>query len=165
MTFLIDGYNLLHAIGLARATMPAAQFERARTRLLDWLAEGAQSRAELLVVFDAQHAQGPSPETVHRDVRVRFASGRTADDLIEELIAAEAKPESLTVVSNDSRVREAARRAACAVATCEEFIDWLISSQPRGVDTHRSPEAAKPEPTSSDMEELLHVFSKPKPKG
>ena len=110
MTFLIDGYNLMHAAGLAHRAMPAVQFDRARTRFLDWLADGAKARAELRVVFDAQQAPTPSLESIHRGVRVRFAFGQTADDLIEELVATEQQPKSLTVVSNDSRAREAARR-------------------------------------------------------
>jgi hypothetical protein len=96
-------------------------------------------------------------------VRVRFAFRQTADDLIEELVAVEQRPAALTVVSNDSRVRESARRAECALATCEEFIDWLITP-PRGASATNSPEADKPEPTSIDVNELLSIFSKPKPK-
>ena len=169
MTFLIDGYNLMYAAGLATRAMPTAQFERARTRFLDWLADGAKNRAELRVVFDAQRAPTPSLETVHRGVRVRFAFRQTADDLIEQLVAEEPKPHAVTVVSNDSRVREAARRAECVTLSCEEFMDWLISAsgaQEQGVDTPRSPqpEQEKPEPTTGDVDELLPVFNKPKPK-
>lgn len=163
MKFLIDGYNLMHAVGLASRAMPAAKFERARTKLLDWLADGVNDRAEIRVVFDAQKAPARSAESVHRGVRVRFAFDQTADDLIEELIAAERKPKSLTVVSNDSQVREAARRGGCTVFACEEFVDWLLSrEQHQGADAPRSPE--KPEPTSRDVDELLNVFSKPKRK-
>ncbi|MBN9121586.1 MAG: NYN domain-containing protein [Planctomycetes bacterium] len=164
MTFLIDGYNLMHAAGLATRAMPPAQFDRARERFLDWLADGIVGRGTTVrVVFDAQQAPSPSLESVHRGVRVRFAFRRTADDLIEELVAVEPKPAALTVVSNDSRVRESGRRAECLLATCEEFIDWLITpptdGPPRG-----SPEADKPEPTPTDVDELHDVFSKPTPK-
>lgn len=162
MTFLIDGYNLMHAVGLASRTMPATQFNRARTRLLDWLADGVKDRAELRVVFDAQHAPTPSLETLHRGVRVRFAFGQTADDLIEELIAFEARPELLTVVSNDSRVRESGRRAGCVPSTCEAFIDWLQRPPQPEAGVPHSPE--KPEPTPRDVDELLPIFSNPKPK-
>jgi predicted RNA-binding protein with PIN domain len=166
VTFLIDGYNLMHAAGLAHRAMPGAQFDRARTRLLDWLADGAKDRAEVRVVFDAQEAPAPSLETVHRGVRVMFAFRQTADDLIEALVAIEPRPELLTVVSNDSRVRESARRAGCPAFTCAEFIDWLIS--PAGAraqgDRNRAPDGDKPLPTSGDVDELLSVFNKPKPK-
>jgi predicted RNA-binding protein with PIN domain len=166
VTFLIDGYNLMHAAGLAHRAMPAAQFDRARARFLDWLADAAKDRAELRVVFDAQQAPTPSLETVHRGVRIRFAFRRTADDLIEELVAVEQQPELLTVVSNDSRVREAARRSTCSTFTCAEFIDWLISpSSAPGAETHPlDGEQDKPHPTSEEVDELFPVFNKPKPK-
>jgi hypothetical protein len=166
VTFLIDGYNLMHAAGLAHRAMPAAQFDAARARFLDWLADGARDRAELRVVFDAQQAPVPSLETVHRGVRVRFAFRQTADDLIEELVAVEQRPKLLTVVSNDSRVREAARRAECITCTCAEFIDWLITPEnPQPGATH-SPEADKPIPsiTDEDKDEWLSAFTTPKPK-
>ncbi len=164
MTFLIDGYNLMYAAGLASRGMPAAQFDRARERFLDWLADGAKGRdATLRVVFDAQQAPSPSLESVHRGVRVRFAFRRTADDLIEELVATWPKPAALTVVSNDSQVREAGRRAECLLASCEEFIDWLITP-PASATASDAPETDKPEPTPTDVSELLDVFSKPKPK-
>jgi predicted RNA-binding protein with PIN domain len=166
VTFLIDGYNLMHAAGLAHRAMTGARFDRARTRFLDWLADGAKDRAEVRVVFDAQEAPAPSLEAVHRGVRVRFAFRQTADDMIEQLVEHEPRPELLTVVSNDSRVRESARRAGCASFTCAEFIDWLISpAVPREQDNRTgAPEGDKPQPTSGDVDELLPVFNKPKPK-
>jgi hypothetical protein len=163
VTFLIDGYNLMHAAGLVSRATPAARFDRARTRFLDWLADGARDRAELRVIFDAQQAPSPSLEAVHRGVRVRFAFRQTADDLIEELVAVEPRPAALTVVSNDSRVCEAARRATCATLTCAEFIDWLIDDRMPG-EAPAPPEPDKPEPTSDDVNDLLPIFNKPKPK-
>jgi hypothetical protein len=163
VTFLIDGYNLMYAAGLASRSMGAAQFDRARTRFLDWLADSAKDRGELRVVFDALQAPSPSLESLHRGVRVRFAFAQTADDLIEDLVAIEQKPAALTVVSNDTRVREAARRAECVIATCEEFIDWLITPETPGADASAEQET-KPEPTPDDVDSLLQVFSKPKPK-
>lgn len=164
MTYLIDGYNLMHAAGLATRQMGAAQFDRARVRFLDWLADSTKGRPDALrVVFDAQQAPAPSLESVHRGVRVRFAFRRTADDLIEELVGTEARPELLTVVSNDSQVREAGRRAGCVLASCEEFMDWLINP-PAAPPANGSGEADKPDPTPTDVDELLNVFSKPKGK-
>ena len=60
-------------------------------------------------------------------------------------------------------VAEAGRRAECLLATCEEFIDWLITP-PTDAPANGSAEADKPEPTSTDVDELLNVFSKPKKK-
>jgi hypothetical protein len=162
MTYLIDGYNLMYAAGIAARAMPAAQFDRARARFLDWLADGTTGRpVAVRVVFDAQQAPTPSLESLHRGVRVRFAYRRTADDLIEELVATEPRPKLLTVVSNDARVREAGRRAECPLATCEEFMDWLLNGdKPQGSGAPDGEE--KPEPKPDDVDELLNVFTKPK---
>ncbi len=166
MTFLIDGYNLMHAAGLAHRAMAGARFDHARTRLLDWIAAGARGRARVLVVFDAQQAPSPSLETVHRGVRVRFAYRQTADDVIEQLVEVEPRPDLLTVVSNDGRVREAARRAACPTLTCPEFVDWLISPPRPQAETDHPAESDKPIPsvTDEDKDEWLNVFNTPKPK-
>jgi uncharacterized protein len=143
MRYLIDGYNLLHAIGLARTYGGRAGWDRARAQLLDWLADRHGSNvADVTVALDAQNARGPGVVSeVHRGLRVMRKFGRSADDLIEDLVAAEASPESLTVVSNDARVRSAAARRGCHYLKCGEYVDALMSP-PRA--------AAAPAPAEKD---------------
>ena len=165
MVYLIDGYNLMHAVGLASRSLPAGRLDRARTRFLDWLADAAAGRAgSLRVVFDAGKVTTHSPERVHRGVRVLFATGRTADELIEELVEDEPRPALLTVVSNDGQVRESGRRRGCGVFECEEFVDWLIAE--RGPEAVREPGPEKPVPEVSAAEQAawLAAFSQPKKK-
>jgi predicted RNA-binding protein with PIN domain len=164
VTFLIDGYNLLHAVGLASAKLPAGRLERARQRLLDWLADVSEGRgATLRVVFDAKAAPAASPEADHRGVRVAFAFRRTADELIEETVGAERRPDLITVVSNDAQVREAARRRGCGLHTCEEFVDWLVAGR-AGSRPLAAPESDKPEPsaTPDELAAWLAAFSRPR---
>jgi predicted RNA-binding protein with PIN domain len=159
VVYLIDGYNLLHAVGLAGRTPPGT-LDRARTRLLDWLADAARDRnAVLRVVFDAAATSRRSTEEDHRGVRVLFATGRTADELIEELVNADPRPDRLTVVSNDAQVQEAARRRGCGVRTCQGFTDWLIGEN--GAPTTPAPETEKPAPdaTPDEMAAWLAAFS------
>lgn len=148
MTFLIDGYNLMHAVGLVRVGLPAKELAPARARFLDWLADAARGRPDTLrVVFDAVHGPAPTGEFAHRGVRVRFAFGQTADDQIEELLAAA----PAAVVSNDGRVREAGRRRGGAVFTCQEFVDWLIAP-PREPDAPPPPDDKPvPPPTAAEF--------------
>jgi len=165
VTFLIDGYNLMYAVGLLRQGVPAGGLERARNRFLDWLATAAKDRAALLrVVFDALSAPKASAESDHRGVRVLYAYRQTADDLIEELLSAETMPARITVVSNDTRLQTAGHRCGAAVHTCEQFVDWLIDDS-QGTPPP-PPEPDKPEQTATadEMAAWLTAFSVPKRK-
>ena len=129
MRYLIDGYNLLHAIGLARTYGGRAGWDRARVQLLDWLADRhGPTSADVTVALDAQNARGPGViSETHRGLRVLRKPGRSADDLIEDLVTAESSPETLTVVSNDARVRSAAARRGCRHLKCGEYVDVLMT--------------------------------------
>src|SRR4051794_36137655 len=112
MTFLIDGYNLLFALGLAGKRTDPKLFEAARGRLLDWVhaAHGTNVGA-VTVVFDGVNApEGSTPVHSDRGLHVRFAVGQLADDVIEEIIRADRHPDRLTVVSSDHRIQNAAKR-------------------------------------------------------
>lgn len=167
MTFLIDGYNLMHAVGMLGVGPVAGGLEHARNKFLDWLVAASGKKPEKLrVVFDAEKGRGPSPETNYRGVRVRFAYRRTADDDIEELLAGERQPAQVTVVSNDVRVQDAGRHRGTAVNTCEEFVDWLIADVKKPSAILGKPDDQKQEPISSpdEMAAWLAAFSAPPPK-
>ena len=114
MSLLIDGYNLLNAVGIVGRGVGRSSLERSRRALLNFLAESldAEEAARTTVVFDAADAPRGLPRVVeHRGLTVRFAAGYAdADTLIEELIRAETAPRRLTVVSSDHRLQRAARR-------------------------------------------------------
>jgi hypothetical protein len=149
MFYLIDGYNLLHAMGAMRSRMGPAGLERARGRLLGLLRGALGEEAHhVTVVFDAAHAPpGAAPQQEHHGIHVRFASREgEADDLIEELIRQASAPKQLAVVSDDHRLQKAAQRRRCTVLGCDAF---LHSLQRRRRPTPRAPgEAAKPEGVS-----------------
>jgi predicted RNA-binding protein with PIN domain len=159
MRYLIDGYNLLHAIGLARKAGGRAAWDRSRILLLDWLADqhGDQS-ADVTVVFDAQNAFGGLIEEKHRGLRIVRHGGRTADDVIEELLRSERSPETLTVVSNDNRVRDSAGRRGARVEKCVEHVDRLVGH--REAPVAPTPPADEKDVVSTDEEraEWLRTF-------
>lgn len=161
VTFLIDGYNLMHAVGLIGPG--TGTLERARDRFLDWLADKAKDRPDTVrVVFDAEKGRGRSPETTLRGVRVRFSFRRTADDDIEELLAAERHPERVTVVSNDTRLQAAGRRRGSAVHTCEQFVDWLLRPSDSPSRPGSPPPVEKPDQATPDeMAAWLVAFDTP----
>lgn len=160
MRYLIDGYNLMHALGMAPKP-GGLSLERSRIRFIEWLAvELGANVGQVSMIFDAVRSTGGN-EQVHRGLYFRFADARTADDLIEELIASERTPQSLTLVSNDNRLKGAAIRRGCVSWTCENFVDWLQAGTSQPTRSASKPADEKPSPPSNaEMEEWLQRFQR-----
>jgi predicted RNA-binding protein with PIN domain len=160
VSFLIDGYNLMHAAG--SAPPPAGtrtQFDSARTRFLDWLADSPALRGVAVrVVFDAPNSRRDLGTTAHRGLVVTYSFRQTADDLIEALVRVEPHPAAVRVVSDDNRVLDAARRRGCRAWGCAAFVDWLLNPPPAGAGpvAEEKPQAM----TAVELDELRRVFEK-----
>jgi predicted RNA-binding protein with PIN domain len=125
MPFVIDGYNLLHAMGLLGGPVGPNQLAKARAGLLGLVAS-IHLDDPATIVFDARRAPaGIDTEETHGPVRVEFATTEEADDRIEWLIAHDPAPKRLVVVSDDQRLRQAAKRRGCPAWKCEEYLTWL----------------------------------------
>jgi predicted RNA-binding protein with PIN domain len=125
-SYLIDGYNLLHALGMIQHKVGPGGLEAARTRLLDFLATAFDDKAQrVTVVFDARHApRGAAREQTYRGLQVQFApSKKSADDAIEDAIEEAVAPKSLVVVSNDTRLQNAARRRGARFWSHHDLLD------------------------------------------
>jgi predicted RNA-binding protein with PIN domain len=125
VTFLIDGYNLMHHIGLLHGPGGAVRLDSARRRLLDLVSrQHGAARAAVTVVFDA----GNGPKETDSDeflngLRVVFSKHDTADDWIIQRVRTAVTPSQVTVVSNDHRVLLAASRRGCVAMGCEQYLD------------------------------------------
>jgi predicted RNA-binding protein with PIN domain len=165
MFFFLDGYNLMHAAGFMGPRVPQNQLAGARQRFLDWLATATHGKETTLrVIFDAQDAPRKSPLENHRGIEVQFAYRETADDCVE--LELQNRPRgSATVVSDDTRWHEAARRRGCGAWTNSRFQDWLLEAPTETPTITPTTELEKPQkPTPADFE-LLQVFKQPKPRG
>jgi predicted RNA-binding protein with PIN domain len=151
MRYLIDGYNLLHAMGLLAGKVGPHGLEKARVNLLGRLAGAfGPDAGNVTVVFDASRSPpGADAAGQYQGVRVHYTHHQEADDLIEELIHHDASPRKLTVVSNDRRLKDAARRRQCRVLECENFLDQLDQKR-RPSSSRSSEQLAKPEEISRD---------------
>ena len=142
---LIDGYNLMHAAGMARQRYGPGDLERCRTQFLKFLLSTLKP-AELqraTVVFDA----GNSPYDNQRHSKLAGMSilysprNSDADTVIEQLIADHSAPKQIHVVSSDHRLQKAARRRRASFVDSEEFAARLerrnLDAQGMGAD--RSP--------------------------
>jgi predicted RNA-binding protein with PIN domain len=160
-TYLVDGYNLIHAIGLLPKKAGPGGLEKARRALLGLLHGhfGDESSA-VTVVFDAAKAPPRSmPEQVYQGLRVQFATGGLlADDVIEALIQQEAAPKQLTVVSNDHRLQKAARRRHAHVMSCEHFLDLLEKRKPSAPSDPAPPAEKTENMTEAERKRWLEEF-------
>ncbi|HTU17956.1 MAG TPA: NYN domain-containing protein [Gemmataceae bacterium] len=160
MRYLIDGYNLLHAIGLLCGKAGPNGLEKARLALLSRLGgdHGADAVA-VTVVFDASGAPpGAAAEDQYRGIHIYYALDGSADDLIETLIQRDAAPRQLTIVSDDHRLQQAARRRRCPVLGCLDYLEEMQRRRQRKPSASES--AVKPEGVSDEeMQVWLREFA------
>jgi predicted RNA-binding protein with PIN domain len=161
MRFLIDGYNLLFAIGKVGPRSGKDAFPSARHWLVQHLRDRRLLGTEVTLVFDGLGApEGPG------DLRVRFSGKESADDVIEELIQNESAPHRITVVSDDKRLRKAGQRRGCVVLGCLDFYALLrrkgghLQSIP-SANPSAKPEDSTPEETDYWLREFGDVGDDP----
>jgi predicted RNA-binding protein with PIN domain len=159
--FLVDGYNLLHAMGILKGRAGPSGLHKARLGLLGLLhAVYGEDSVDVTVVFDAASCASDRAEENYQGLHIRWAIDHpSADDLIEGLIQHCAAPKQLTVVSDDHRIRDAARRRECKVLGCFDYLEWLERHrQKRLKDERRQP--SKPQQVSDkDSQYWLSQFA------
>ena len=135
MRLLIDGYNLMHARGLMSRKFGPDGFRKVRQRFLADLAAALDpvEAHQTTVVFDAGDPPRDRPSQArHKGITIVFAvDDENADERLEKLIAAHSSPKTLTVVSSDHRVRQAAERRKAKVVLSDEFLSRLEGRTPR----------------------------------
>ncbi|HEX6961974.1 MAG TPA: NYN domain-containing protein [Lacipirellula sp.] len=144
MALIIDGYNLLHVTGVSGRR---GDLQGAREALLRLLANTIEpkERSQTTIVFDAADAPPGLPRTVsYEEMTIHYAANYdNADEMIEELIAANNVPRALMVVSSDHRIQRAARRRKAS------FLDsdvWFADAMRKRARSRRPPPpAAKPQ--------------------
>jgi predicted RNA-binding protein with PIN domain len=160
-TFLIDGYNLIHALGMIQKQLDAGGLEASRRRLLDFLAAAFKHLApQVTIVFDAKHApRGLPREQEHLELRVQFApAAQSADDWIETLIAQEPSPAGLVVVSNEQRLREAARGRGARAWSDQDLLDFFEQANVNVIAKEPPTEERGAEMTDAEKEHWRREF-------
>ena len=157
MAIIIDGYNVLHASRWLASDwkgVDRAQF----CRLLGSLAR--HSGEKITVVFDALPSDpSMAPEKVSNIEVIFSGHGRTADDVIIQMIKSSSGPRDLTVVRSDRDIKAAAKRRGCKVTTAGEFIKNSASQLTRARSKqHHEPEQKQKGLTRSETDQWLSEF-------
>jgi len=162
MRYLIDGYNLLHAMGVLQGRVGPTGLEKARLRLLGLLrgTYGDQA-ADVTVVFDAAGAPpGSQEEEAYQGIHLRYAVHQPeADDLIETLIRQDSAPRQLAVVSDDHRLQQAGRRRHCVVLGCQDYLDALDRHRQSSQQRLRETPEKTPLPGQAETQHWLKEFA------
>ena len=168
MNHLIDGYNFLYALGRLgpRSTQDALQ--GARRWLFVLLRPAAVAPTGITVVFDSKDTSGGSrTQEIASGVTFLYSRGQTADDLIEDLIDADPKPRDLLVVSDDNRIKLAARHGKAQGIGCLDYYEQFLMPRPAAVvRAEIVDKTAEPaEVSAEETEHWLAVFGEVDDKG
>jgi predicted RNA-binding protein with PIN domain len=125
MRFYIDGYNLMYAVGLI-GPKNQISLARSRERFINWVTQvHPLPLRDVTIVFDGREvSRSPLPEPTNGP-RIVFSHDGTADDLIEDVLEREARPDQVALVSNDRRLRQFAARRGCQAWSCDDYLEWL----------------------------------------
>lgn len=166
---LVDGYNLMYAIGYAQAgdTRPKA-LESGRNRLIELLAEHLGPAAnQTCIVFDAGDVapKGLPKLYQQRSIHLLFSSDYlSADECIQEILQVHSNPKRLVLLSSDHSVQ---RKGTARGATIRDSEDWkqamelltdrtLNDKQP--AEEALDPSKQNPNLSANDREKWLREF-------
>jgi hypothetical protein len=142
---IVDVYNVLHVTGV----LPAHLAGPGPEGLGDLVAGSRYGTRDAILVCDGTpkpHERG-SGRGWDTAVRVVYAgAGKDADSLIERLIAQHTAPRRLLVVSDDRRIRSAARRRRAGWLGSAEFLRQLAddAERPEGKPAPSKPDTLEP---------------------
>ncbi len=163
MALIIDGYNLLNAVGILSGASGPGNLQRARGALLNFIATSLplDQRKRTAVIFDAgPEAPRGLPRIVSdREMTIHFASQYDdADALVEELILADSAPRSLTVVSSDHRIQRAAKRRRARSVDSDRWYVEILHSRQNQANRDSLPDKPQLPLTATDVDYWLSKF-------
>ena len=121
MRYLVDGNNLMFA--LAEVGIDADR--RQLGRLLGQFAR--RQVADVTVAFDGPAPRGPLARQDNAGISAYYGGGRTADEVLADLVNSYSAPRNLTVVSGDRAVQRQAKRRGCKIVEALTFARRLKS--------------------------------------
>jgi hypothetical protein len=165
MNHLIDGYNFLHALGRLSPRSTRDALQGARRWLFVLLRPAAVAPTRVTVVFDSKDS-GTRSQEIASGVTFLYSHGQTADDLIEDLIETDPSPRNLLVVSDDNRIKLAARHGKAQGIGCLDYYERFLMARPAVPAAVEDATTREPgEVSAEETEHWLAVFGEVDDKG
>lgn len=155
---IIDGYNLMHAMGLGRSSYGPGDLERSRNQLIQQVNSALDHSvaADSVIVFDSSQTghRGP-PQNGQTPLHVMYSrDGRDADAEIELMLGCHSSPKQVLIISSDHRLHKAARRRKARCMDSEDFCSQLEPSRNRSKNRRLPGGAPKQSTTAGNSADL-----------
>lgn len=154
--YIIDGYNMLHAVPELRRLLEQ-DLETARKRLESYLQRYLGiKKVKITLVYDGQWQSSQLGAPARGLLQVLFSkSPQTADDLIKKLIEKHTPAKNITVITRDADIVNFAKARRVRVIEPFNFFNMLYHRQ-----THESFQQKKyqNDMTPEELDEWLTIF-------
>ncbi|GAB4339797.1 MAG: hypothetical protein Kow0037_25190 [Calditrichia bacterium] len=151
---IIDGHNLLKAANSRIPSLGIYEEELAHlVRLIrSWQ---ASRRIPVTIVFDGNRPGHPDLAN-SRGVQLRFSgTGKTADEVIQQIVRSARRPEKYQVVTSDRDIQFTARDHGAQVCSSASFWERMRSNQPNGALKEEKPDGVS---SSTELQEWINLF-------
>ena len=123
--YILDGYNIIHAIPSLKKTL-VHDAESARELLIHAAGSFAISKKiRCTIVFDGFAPENVAKNSVHAPVHVVYSSPLSADAKIKQMIERSAKRSLLVIITSDREILNFARACSCQTHTSKHFSNLL----------------------------------------
>jgi predicted RNA-binding protein with PIN domain len=152
--YIIDGYNLLHAVpSLKKALLRDPTGAREQLILLV-SRQTFKRKFRSTIVFDGVKPAGEQASHTHSPVHVVFSSPLSADIYIRQMIEKSKRRTEMVIISSDHEILNHARACSCATHTSKYFSGLLFQEEDRGEEKEQTPLS------KAEVAEWLKIFGK-----
>jgi len=152
-TYLIDGNNVLRA-EKNWDKLFKEDTERAKDLLVQKVIDFLRDRDNRAIIFLDGFNFVHSHQKVSKNVEVKYAKNKTADETILITIEKQKNKRNLIIVTNDIELKNKAKLNECQVMSSKDFIQKLDKTK------FPSKNSEKPDPINDDINYWLNEFNR-----
>jgi predicted RNA-binding protein with PIN domain len=154
--YLVDGYNVIHAIPTLKRLLAHDAFSAREQLILHIARLTLKHKFRCTVVFDGLRSPNAPQTALHSPVHVVFSGKASADTHLRSMIEKSGTPAHVVVVSSDREITDFARACSCTTYTSTRFAQMLFAEEERGEEKEQAVLSKQ------QIEEWLKIFGEKK---